>query len=59
MILEGKDVRVAFMLKKGGFFNAEFHELVAVDSLSLSLRRHETLGIVGESGSGKTTFGRH
>ncbi|MFW8646249.1 ATP-binding cassette domain-containing protein [Rhizobium beringeri] len=28
-------------------------ELVAVDSLDLTLRRHETLGLVGESGSGK------
>jgi peptide/nickel transport system ATP-binding protein len=33
-------------------------ELVAVDSLDLTLRRHETLGLVGESGSGKTTFGQ-
>jgi oligopeptide/dipeptide ABC transporter ATP-binding protein len=31
---------------------------VAVDGVSLSVRREETLGIVGESGSGKTTLAR-
>ncbi|MFG2655901.1 dipeptide ABC transporter ATP-binding protein [Streptomyces sp. NPDC048425] len=30
----------------------------AVDAVSLTVRRGETLGIVGESGSGKTTLGR-
>jgi peptide/nickel transport system ATP-binding protein len=57
-ILEGKSVRVTYMLKRGGFFKPQLHELVAVDSLSLKLHKHETLGIVGESGSGKTTFGQ-
>ncbi|WP_438751249.1 ABC transporter ATP-binding protein [Pararhizobium sp. O133] len=57
-ILEGRDVRVSFMLKAGGFFRPQLKELVAVDSLSLKLHRHETLGLVGESGSGKTTFGQ-
>jgi oligopeptide/dipeptide ABC transporter ATP-binding protein len=33
-------------------------DLVAVRNASLTLGRHETLGLVGESGSGKTTLGR-
>ena len=57
-MLEGKGVRVAFTLKRGGFFKPDFIELVAVDSLDINLKRHETLGLVGESGSGKTTFGQ-
>ncbi|HEV2518725.1 MAG TPA: ABC transporter ATP-binding protein [Devosia sp.] len=57
-VLEGKDVKVAFTLKRGGFFSPDFFELVAVDKLSLDLKKHETLGLVGESGSGKTTFGQ-
>ncbi|MBX4894563.1 ABC transporter ATP-binding protein [Rhizobium bangladeshense] len=58
VILDAKGVRVAFMLRHGTFLKPEMRELVAVDSLDLSLRRHETLGLVGESGSGKTTFGQ-
>ena len=58
MMLEGKQVKVAFTLKRGGFFKPDFFELVAVDKLDLRLHRHETLGLVGESGSGKTTFGQ-
>ena len=57
-ILEGDKVKVSFTLKRGGVFKPDFFELVAVDKLSLNLRKHETLGLVGESGSGKTTFGQ-
>ncbi|TAU37206.1 ABC transporter ATP-binding protein [Rhizobium ruizarguesonis] len=58
VILDAKGVRVSFMMRHGTFLRPEMRELVAVDSLDLTLRRHETLGLVGESGSGKTTFGQ-
>jgi peptide/nickel transport system ATP-binding protein len=41
----------------GGWF-AGRHEVAAVKSVDLSVRRGETLGVVGESGSGKTTVAR-
>jgi peptide/nickel transport system ATP-binding protein len=57
-ILEGRGVSVIYKLKRGGLFRPDFFDLIAVDHLDVSLRRHETLGLVGESGSGKTTFGQ-
>jgi len=56
-VLSGVDMGVTFMLKSGGFFNPKLKELKAVDDVTATIRRGETLGIVGESGSGKTTLG--
>jgi len=55
-ILDVENLKVHFPVKKGVF--SRVHEHVrAVDGVSLTLQRGETLGLVGESGCGKTTFG--
>ena len=43
---------------RGGVFMKEVAAVKAVDDISLSIRKGETLGLVGESGCGKSTFGR-
>ncbi|MFC5197284.1 dipeptide ABC transporter ATP-binding protein [Streptomyces kaempferi] len=50
VVLEAVDLRREFGRGKRRF--------TAVDGVSLTVRRGETLGVVGESGSGKTTLGR-
>ena len=41
-----------------GVFRRKVADVKAVDDISFSVRKGETLGLVGESGCGKTTTGR-
>ena len=56
-ILEVRDLKKHFPIRKGLFSRVSGH-VRAVDGVSFSVRRGETLGLVGESGCGKTTTGR-
>ncbi len=58
ILLDARDV-VKYYPIRGGVFLKEVASVKAVDGVSLTIRRGETLGLVGESGCGKTTFGRN
>jgi oligopeptide/dipeptide ABC transporter ATP-binding protein len=56
-IIETRDVTKYFSAGRDGLGRAR-PSLKAVDGVSLTIQRGETLALVGETGSGKTTFGR-
>jgi oligopeptide/dipeptide ABC transporter ATP-binding protein len=56
-LLEVRDL-VKHYPGKGGILAGRREKVRAVDGVSLSIARGETLGLVGESGCGKSTLGR-
>jgi peptide/nickel transport system ATP-binding protein len=57
-LVELDDLRVWFPIKSGIVLDRHVGDVKAVDGVSLTIDRGETLGLVGESGCGKSTVGR-
>jgi peptide/nickel transport system ATP-binding protein len=57
-LVELDDLRVWFPIKSGMVLDRHVGDVKAVDGVSLTIDRGETLGLVGESGCGKSTVGR-
>ena len=57
-LLEVTDLKKHFPVTSGIIFKRQVGAVKAVDGVSFSVRKGETLGLVGESGCGKTTTGR-
>ncbi|HEV7562678.1 MAG TPA: dipeptide/oligopeptide/nickel ABC transporter ATP-binding protein, partial [Solirubrobacterales bacterium] len=54
-LLEVTDLVKHFPIKRGILVDREVDQVRAVDGISFSIPRGQTLGLVGESGSGKST----
>jgi peptide/nickel transport system ATP-binding protein/oligopeptide transport system ATP-binding protein len=57
-LLQVENLRKYFPVKRGIIFQKEVGAVKAVDGLTFSINRGETLGMVGETGCGKSTVGR-
>ncbi|MGB4530979.1 MAG: ATP-binding cassette domain-containing protein, partial [Limnochordia bacterium] len=58
VLLEVRNLVKHFPIRQGIIFSKQVGAVQAVDDISFTVRKGETLGLVGESGCGKTTTGR-
>ena len=58
LLIEVNHLKMYFPVTAGIIFQRKIADVKAVDDVSFSIRRGETLGLVGESGCGKSTVGR-
>jgi len=57
-LVEVRNLKMYFPITRGIIIQRHIGDVKAVDGISFTIRRGETLGLVGESGCGKSTAGR-
>ncbi|MFQ6019472.1 MAG: ABC transporter ATP-binding protein [Dehalococcoidia bacterium] len=57
-LVQVQDLKMYFPVTAGIIWQRKLADVKAVDGVSLTVKRGETLGLVGESGCGKTTLGQ-
>ena len=57
-LIQVRDLQMHFPVTKGIILQRQVGAVKAVDGVSFTIKKGETLGLVGESGCGKSTTGR-